>query len=124
MCKPCLPGSYGINCAFPCSSLCLKSEYGSCRPADGRCTCLSGYFGVMCKEECPSDRYGPDCQHRCSCSDTAASCDKETGLCRCDPGQRNEQCLMAMSSRSDGYTRSSHPLTLLLFSLFHFFTYS
>lgn len=39
----CKKGYYGANCSYVCSKNCK-----TCRPTDGKCTCLAGWTGHSC----------------------------------------------------------------------------
>jgi len=41
--------------------------------------------------DCPVGRYGPACEHKCACKG-GASCDRDTGRCRCAPGSYGPTC--------------------------------
>jgi len=46
---------------------------------------------ILCAVECPDGKYGPVCEHDCSC-EVGAPCDRETGRCRCPPGTFGPTC--------------------------------
>lgn len=63
----------GLKFERPSSNAC--NGRGACNPENGKCACVSPYFGVMCeKTGCPTD-----------CNNGAnGKCDSVTGLCSCN----------------------------------------
>ena len=77
--------------------------HGSCQ--NGGCVCSTGYCGSSCQDsgftcsnDCPSGRFGSDCQRECPGSGTCnghGSCNQGklgTGLCTCFTGYWSDSC--------------------------------
>ncbi|NXR10194.1 MEGF6 protein, partial [Semnornis frantzii] len=63
-----------------------------CHPVTGTCSCAPGWTGHNCQRVCDAGRWGPDCAHRCNCSNSDGSCSAETGQCLCDAGYTGSRC--------------------------------
>lgn len=92
-------GSYGDCCMYPCPQNCLNGE---CDAYTGHCrSCISGYSGQLCTNECPPGYYGNDCRYKCSLNcNVNSTCDKSTGQCigGCKPGWTGIMCDHACES--------------------------
>ncbi|XP_052695997.1 multiple epidermal growth factor-like domains protein 10 [Crassostrea angulata] len=86
-------GTYGDDCFYPCPRNCQDR---SCDTDTGHCSsCVSGYKGPMCNQECDKGRYGIKCQYNCSrhCEEEF-HCYHTNGLCLngCAPGYKGPFC--------------------------------
>ncbi|RUS75283.1 hypothetical protein EGW08_016949 [Elysia chlorotica] len=90
---PCVPGTYGRGCKYPCSAHC---KHGNCDRVNGTCLhgCNPGYQPPLCIDVCSPPTYGSNCRHKCSPYCPGPSCHPVTGVCNlCKPGSRGEGCL-------------------------------
>ncbi|XP_057671841.1 uncharacterized protein LOC130903635 [Diorhabda carinulata] len=73
--EECCPGfiEYQNECVTPC----INCNHGICE--NGTCTCLTGFKGEHCDQECGFNEWGPNCSKACDCNNN--SCDYMTGLC-------------------------------------------
>uniref|UniRef100_A0A3B3WUD0 EGF-like domain-containing protein n=1 Tax=Poecilia mexicana TaxID=48701 RepID=A0A3B3WUD0_9TELE len=85
----CSPGSYGLRCSQPCPQ-CVHSD-APCHHVTGRCDCLSGFFGSLCNQVCPSGKFGKACAEACACTNNG-TCNPLDGSCQCYPGWIGDDC--------------------------------
>ncbi|XP_077981179.1 receptor-type tyrosine-protein phosphatase kappa-like [Glandiceps talaboti] len=94
----CSPHYFGANCEIPCSMttgrdntcngqfICQREPYG--------CSCVAGYGGKNCTEECQEGYYGAGCTQYCNFC-ISGKCDPITGGCYegCNEGRTEPQCI-------------------------------
>ncbi|KAL4235732.1 hypothetical protein ACF0H5_004124 [Mactra antiquata] len=110
--KGCVDGKFGEKCDYDCPERCSM-----CEQIAGKCqSCVSGYYGLLCNEECghcmpeggnvecnkqtgqcigkcQDGYYGLYCNKSCSKNCNPNVCDKDTGHCTyCLPGYYGDQC--------------------------------
>eukprot|EP00105_Crassostrea_gigas_P017581 XP_011435412.1 PREDICTED: uncharacterized protein LOC105333895 isoform X1 [Crassostrea gigas] len=86
----CKTGRWGTFCNQICPSLCDKK---TCKPSTGEClSCVFGYHGVKCDEECSS-----------GCQD---SCNMTSGVCVCKPGYYMRNCSLQCPAKC--FNRECH----------------
>lgn len=86
----CIGTGWGMNCIENCH--CLNRDYclvhSTCKAS-----CLPGWRGEACLQECLDGKFGQNCQKSCHCLLTN-DCDKTDGKCHsgCAPGWMGETC--------------------------------
>ncbi|XP_071830025.1 uncharacterized protein [Apostichopus japonicus] len=74
---------FGHDCGFQCSWIedeaikCKSNLF--CRPHPLGCTCITGFEGLDCMEDCSTGTYGASCLQTCHCE--SGECDQFTGSC-------------------------------------------
>ncbi|GJQ87135.1 putative epidermal growth factor, partial [Trypoxylus dichotomus] len=61
-----------------------KCEKDYTGPSCSILICPPGNIGIDCKEDCPENTFGSNCEGKCSCKN--GICDRVTGKCKCDSG--------------------------------------
>uniref|UniRef100_A0A8W8NTG7 protein-tyrosine-phosphatase n=1 Tax=Magallana gigas TaxID=29159 RepID=A0A8W8NTG7_MAGGI len=85
-------GAYGDDCFYPCP---INCQDRSCDTDTGHCSsCVSGYKGPICNQECDKGTYGIDCQYNCGHCKEDSHCYHNNGLCLdgCAPGYKGPFC--------------------------------
>lgn len=60
---------------------------------DGRCNCLSGFYGTKCANKCPQGFYGHDCSLICQClHDEFCEPDGTCKKIKCPSGRTGKNC--------------------------------
>ena len=59
----CAPGYFGSDCNYSCD----KCGHGTCSDMRDGCICDPGYTGILCKNRCSANTYGPNCEATCQC---------------------------------------------------------
>ncbi|XP_022310847.2 uncharacterized protein LOC111116136 [Crassostrea virginica] len=88
----CASQKYGKNCSLLCPQNCLK---GRCDIDTGAClSCITGYTGQMCTEECQNNTYGSKCTENCGKCIHGEQCHHINGTCLdgCDKGRKGVKC--------------------------------
>ncbi|PIK41196.1 putative tyrosine-protein kinase [Apostichopus japonicus] len=81
--KLCGYNRFGHDCGFQCSWIedeaikCKSNLF--CRPHPLGCTCITGFEGLDCMEDCSTGTYGASCLQTCHCE--SGECDQFTGSC-------------------------------------------
>ncbi|XP_052761685.1 uncharacterized protein LOC128204314 [Mya arenaria] len=104
-CLSCGPGKFGDLCQYTCNN-----ENCHCKAFGGCDRCRNGYYSpryncvYQCRRNCATctsfsscqscidGRYGDFCQNTCSKHCLNNRCDKDSGMCRCDPHFTGNDC--------------------------------
>ncbi|XP_072024696.1 angiopoietin-1 receptor-like isoform X2 [Amphiura filiformis] len=68
------------------------------------CSCMTGWMGTECNQECPAGSYGAGCTQFCKCQ--SGSCDRFTGRCDdgiCLSGWSGDNCQIPTDTCPVGY---------------------
>ncbi|XP_065934259.1 uncharacterized protein [Magallana gigas] len=86
------PGYHGTNCSLLCRKNCQDDQ---CYAVNKTClSCVAGYIGSQCIEECNGGTFGLGCIHTCGKCAQNKHCHHINGSCMngCDPGFYGYQC--------------------------------
>ena len=84
-------------------SVCVVSTEDSvCVASTENTVCVTLTEDNVCVSACRRGRYGPNCEFRCNC-ENSASCDAVTGTCVCQEGWLGPRC-----SQNKGMSRAWH----------------
>lgn len=88
----CYPGFSGSACQIyiPCPNNCTDAEHGRCMN-DGSCLCTKQFQGESCELDIKMVAFDVKCPQDCLGQGT---CNKDTGLCICNPGFGGPDCSM------------------------------
>uniref|UniRef100_K1Q410 Multiple epidermal growth factor-like domains 6 n=1 Tax=Magallana gigas TaxID=29159 RepID=K1Q410_MAGGI len=84
--------TFGDNCSNHCPFNCL---YGQCHLLTGQCySCVPGYQGQDCNQECENGKYGFNCENNCGHCQQNTQCHNVNGWCLqgCFPGYIGPSC--------------------------------
>nr|XP_034322583.1 uncharacterized protein LOC105338080 [Crassostrea gigas] len=89
--------TFGDNCSNHCPFNCL---YGQCHLLTGQCySCVPGYQGQDCNQECENGKYGFNCENNCGHCQQNTQCHNVNGSCLqcCFPGYIGPSCNLSCS---------------------------
>ena len=85
------------------NTVCVTStEHSVCVGSSEDNVCVTSTEDSVCVSACRRGRYGPNCEFRCNC-ENSASCDAVTGTCVCQEGWIGPRC-----SQNKGMSRECH----------------
>ncbi|XP_064476698.1 receptor-type tyrosine-protein phosphatase T-like [Ornithodoros turicata] len=87
--RMCRANKYGPLCESTCPGC---KNGGICHDIIGRCICPPGFKGELCEEPCGDDKYGQQCQKRCSDTNPDPESKTCSGIMICLPDPYGCSC--------------------------------
>nr|XP_022309678.1 uncharacterized protein LOC111115286 [Crassostrea virginica] len=91
---------YGEGHCHPCPPNCHDRR---CEKVDGTClSCIAGYAGSMCNEECSPGKFGHECNESCGVCARGEPCHHTNGTCLtgCEDGFLGPKCIKVKESNT------------------------
>ncbi|XP_064479418.1 phosphatidylinositol phosphatase PTPRQ-like [Ornithodoros turicata] len=87
--RMCRANKYGPLCQSTCTDC---KNGGICHDISGRCICPPGFKGERCEQPCGDDKFGQNCQKRCSYSNLDPKSKTCSGIMICLPDPYGCSC--------------------------------